>query len=100
MKEGTNISVECTASSANPSSLVNMRLFIDDKNQKYNKRQETDIPGPHNGMRKTFIFIFTTTRSQNEKAAKCQLQWEGNDIEMEAEDILNITCKKQFLDDK
>ena len=100
MKEGTNKSVECKASSANPSSSVDMEFLIDEKKQQYNKRQETEIRGPHSGMHKTFVFIFTTTRSQNEKAAKCQLQWDGKYIKMDAEDILNITCKKQFLDDK
>ena len=100
MKEGTYKSVECKASNANPSSSVDMEFLIDEKKQKYQKRQETVIPGPHNGTRNTFTFIFTTTRSQNEKPAKCKLQWDGKYIKMVAEDILNITCKQQCLDDR
>ena len=98
VKENDMKSIECNASSSNPASSVGMEFLLDGKKQKYNKLQETETDGPHNGMVKTFVFMFITTRSQNGKVAQCRLLWDDKYINLEKETQLNITCKQCFLD--
>ena len=98
VRENNMKSIECTASSSNPSSSVDMAFLIDGKKQKYNKLQEIVTVGPHNGMVKTFVFVFKTTRIHNGKVAKCWLLWDSKYIEMWKDAYLNITCKQWFLD--
>ena len=100
VKENTKKSVQCKANSSNPASLVSMGLFIDGKKAKYNITQEIETPGSDNGMVKTFVFMFSTNRSQNHKVVKCRLQWDGKYIKMETKAYLNITCEHLFLDDR
>ena len=85
--------VECKANSANPSSSVGMELLIDGTNQKEIKPEVTETPGSDNGIVKTFLFRFTTDRSQNEKAVECHLMWDGAFMKVKREDSLNITCE-------
>ena len=98
-KEHTKKSIECKVSSSNPASSVEMEFFIDGKKQKYDKRQETETEGSHNGIVRTYVFMFTTNRSQNGKAAECHLKWCGKYNKTNAVAYLNITCKQNFLDD-
>ena len=89
VKENTETLVECEVSSSNPASL--MEFYIGGIKQKYSKQIQT--PGSDNGINKTFVFVFTTDRSQNGKKARCRLQWNGTYIKNETEFILNITCE-------
>ena len=91
VKENTEQSVKCTANSANPVSSVGMALFIDET---YQSAIESEVtPGSDNGMVKTFVFRFTTSRSQNKKIVKCCLLWNGEFIEIKNQYFLNITCE-------
>ena len=93
VKENTEQSVKCTANSANPVSSVGMALFIDETNQSAIEAEVTNTPGSDNGMVKTFVFRFTTSRSQNKKIVKCCLLWNGEFIQIKKEDFVNITCE-------
>ena len=97
MKENTEKSVECKTSSSNPVGSVGMEFLIDGKKQRYNKRQDIEKLDANYGMVKSFTFTFTTNRSQNGKAAKCRLLWEGKYVDIEKKENLNITCKLSAL---
>ena len=92
VKENTEKSVKCKASSSNPASLVDMEFFIDEIKQTYKLPQVNKINGSNSGLVKTFAFTFTTDRSQNGKIAKCSLKWNGTYL-TKAEVNLNITCE-------
>ena len=93
VKENTLQSVECKVNSANPASSVGMVLVIDGVNQTEIEPDVTETHGSDNGMVKTFVFMFTTERSQNEKMVECRLLWDGTFIEIKKEQSLNITCE-------
>ena len=92
VKEHTEKSVECRTSSSNPATLVNMEFFIDGTKQTDIKPKVTEAPGSNNGIVKTFVYRFTTNRSQNGNSVKCSLHW--NRIYINKTEVkLNITCK-------
>ena len=92
VKENTQMSVECRADSANPVSSVGMQFLINGASQNNIDHQVTKTDGFDNGMVKTFVFKFTTDRSQNGRKAKCLLLWDKNPLQ-QREATLNITCE-------
>ena len=93
VKENTVKVVQCKAYSANSASSVGMELLIDGVNQTEFEPDVTHTHGAHNGMVKTFVFRFTTDRSQNGKMVTCRLLWDGTYSGLKKEDYLNITCE-------
>ena len=91
--ENTIQSVECSTSSANPVSSVGMELFIDEINQKGILAEVTETPSLYHAMAKSFVFNFTTDRSQNGKSVKCHLLWDGTYTRRNLKINLNITCE-------
>ena len=89
--------MECRVNSSNPASSVDVEFFIDGNKDTYTTLQEKQADGSYNGKVKTFVFTLTTDRRQNGKCAMCSLRWDGKDIQMNATDYLNITCKQLFL---
>ena len=92
VKENTETSVECDANSANPASSVGMDLFIDGAKLNNIVPQVKERQGYDHGIVKTFVFKFTTDRSQNGKEVKCNLLWDQNSFK-ERKVTLNITCE-------
>ena len=93
MKELTNKSVECIASSANPADSVTMAFSVDGIKLKYTELHVIQTPFSDGGENKTFVFTFTTDRSQNGKTAQCRLKWDYTYIQKQAEASFNITCE-------
>ena len=86
--------MECNASSSNPASEVDMRLYVDGNRKVHDTViHRTQAPGPHNGMVEIFVFAFLTERNLNGKKATCSLYWNGTYTQMKKEDNLNITCE-------
>ena len=92
VRENTEKSVECEARSSNPASLVDIEFFIGGIKQTNITPQVNTTPGANNGSVKTFVFTFTTDRSQHSKITKCSLKWKGSFINM-TDTTLYILCE-------